>query len=112
MLPVQNRLKKQADFSRTLDSGSKFRTAHLLFFSQFSDQDCPRLGVIISKKVSKKAVVRNRIRRQLLHLARPIFLNWGGKTKGDTVVLVTRLPEESANLGSELEAFKQWIQKK
>lgn len=31
----------------------------------------PRLSVLVSKKVSKKAVVRNRIRRRLMVAARP-----------------------------------------
>ena len=31
----------------------------------------PRLSILVSKKVSKKAVVRNRIRRRLMVAARP-----------------------------------------
>lgn len=65
MLPARNRLRKRRDFehvfnSRSVFSGRFFRLIYINNNLSFS-----RLGVVVSSKVSKKAVIRNKIRRRV-----------------------------------------------
>lgn len=64
MLKAVNRLKKETDFALVLSTGERRKIGPLLFFSLKTDQPI-RIGVIVSKKVDKKAVVRNHLRRLL-----------------------------------------------
>ncbi|MDX2229678.1 MAG: ribonuclease P protein component [Leptolyngbyaceae cyanobacterium bins.349] len=87
-LPKHHRLKRRDDFSRVYQKGSRFKTEHLtlrvlqrnrtaitdkLSLRHSADAAIEpslralptRIGTSISLKVDKRAVVRNRIRRQL-----------------------------------------------
>ncbi|NJP08054.1 MAG: ribonuclease P protein component [Leptolyngbyaceae cyanobacterium RU_5_1] len=79
-LPKVHRLKRRQDFNLVYQKGTRFKTSHLTLRvlrrrSQVSTAQLPgkpfnpalptRLGISISLKVDKRAVVRNRIRRQL-----------------------------------------------
>lgn len=78
-LPKANRLKRRQDFSVVYQRGRRYRAPHLtLRLLHRSDQPIsvprsPRIGISISQKVSKRAVIRNRIKRQLRACLR-IFL--------------------------------------
>lgn len=58
-------LKKQKDFQNVYRKGKVFGNRHLVLYFIRNGKDTNRLGVIVSKKVSNRAVVRNKIRRQL-----------------------------------------------
>jgi ribonuclease P protein component len=65
MLPKLNRLKKKEDFKQTFKKGQLFKEDFLIlkvFPNNFKNS---RFGFIISSKVSKKAVLRNKIKRWL-----------------------------------------------
>lgn len=94
MLPKSRRLKKNTDFQLTLNTGSKKRIGDLLFFFRACEQECVRFGIVVSKRVSKSAVVRNRIRRVLSNIVHQNLINWGDRPKGDLVVLALGLPKE------------------
>ncbi|MEL6261109.1 MAG: ribonuclease P protein component [Cyanobacteria bacterium J06626_6] len=79
-LPQQNRLRSPRDFSRVYRRGKQTATRYLavkalyeraLYKPEKADskadrpQAGPCFGISISRKVSKRAVVRNRIKRQL-----------------------------------------------
>jgi ribonuclease P protein component len=77
-LPKANRLKHRKDFQTVYQKGMRYNSPHLtlLAFAQteFSSQlpsVATRIGISISQKVSKKAVIRNRIKRQI----RAIFID-------------------------------------
>ena len=72
MLPVEARLKHKADFQRILGLNQKQHYGALLIFQAPGEAVRSRFGLVVSKKVDPKAVGRNRIRRQLLALLRPI----------------------------------------
>jgi len=59
------RLLKAAQFRKVLREGRKCRNTLFLLACQATGQAAPRLGITVSKKVSKRAVVRNRIKRQV-----------------------------------------------
>ena len=71
-LPQIHRLKNWRDFRIVYQQGISRHSKHLILralHNKKDDQQSPiipsRLGVSIGKKVSKKAVVRNRIKRQI-----------------------------------------------
>jgi len=65
MLPTKNRLKKKKDFEKVLKEGKKVKWDGLVlkYYSNLLKES--RFGIIVSKKVSKKAVVRNKIKRRI-----------------------------------------------
>ncbi|MGA1263329.1 MAG: ribonuclease P protein component [Prochlorothrix sp.] len=73
-LPRQYRLRHRQDFDALYRKGRRFASAHLLVrvlrpapvaIAPLENAHPPRLGIVVSQKVSKRAVVRNRIRRQI-----------------------------------------------
>ena len=70
-LPKAHRLRNRHDYRAVYAQGIRRYSPHLTAIALFSnshgaDYTTPSLfGISISKKVSKKAVVRNRIKRQL-----------------------------------------------
>jgi len=75
MLKAVNRLKKKADFQRLYREGTKLRIGPLLVIKGANTLSLARFGVVVSKKVSNKAVVRNKIRRSLSALLEPFQEN-------------------------------------
>jgi len=79
MLPQENRLRKKKDFQSVVQKGKAFREQGLLLklgpaswaSTELSSAGrpaspvarAPRIGIVVSKKVAKQAVRRNRIRR-------------------------------------------------
>jgi len=74
MLPKVNRLKKKTDFTRVYRKGRSFSTLYLWLKVLPNHLDYNRIGVVVSRKVSKKAVVRNRTKRRLRSLMRIYLL--------------------------------------
>ncbi len=65
MLPKKNRLKRNKDFERVLKKGKGFKQDFLFLRLVKNNLDENRFGFIVSQKVSKKAVIRNKIKRRL-----------------------------------------------
>lgn len=65
MLNQLHRLKKNNDIVRVLKEGKKFIESFLIIKTLPNDLKETRFAFIVSKKFSKKAVERNRIRRQI-----------------------------------------------
>ncbi len=63
MLPLANRLRKKSDFSKIIKSGRRFFSTFFVVYTIKTQNSGSRFGIVISSKVSKKAVTRNRIRR-------------------------------------------------
>ncbi len=62
--PPGARLRASAEFKAVFDGGRRFNSSHLrLFALPRAEAAVPRLGVAVSKKVDKRAVGRNRIKR-------------------------------------------------
>jgi ribonuclease P protein component len=68
MLPKNNRLKKEKDFELVLKTGKSAREGFLLLKEINNNAGHTRFGISISKKISKKATLRNRIKRQIASL--------------------------------------------
>ena len=87
MLESKNRLKKEKDFQSVFEKGRGVREDGLFFKMQQRGEGAPRLGVVVSKKVSKKAVDRNRIRRVIQAQAREHMKRMKDGVDGVIVVL-------------------------
>ena len=65
MLSQPNRLRKTNDFKRVFKNGKGAQSANIFFKVRSNKEKTIRIGIIVSKKVARKAVDRNRIRRIL-----------------------------------------------
>jgi len=65
MIPEANRLTKQRDFKKIAQSGKKAYCPNFTLKFIRTNLENSRLAIVVSLKVAKKAVVRNKIKRQL-----------------------------------------------
>jgi ribonuclease P protein component len=86
VLPNQNRLRRREDFAKVYAKGDRYRGTYLNL-RMFIDSNDPltRIGIVVSKKVSKLAVTRNRFKRQL----RAIFRQLLSQLKNGLQIVVT-----------------------
>ena len=84
----------------------KGSTVHARSFSIKHAQNSlghPRVGIVVSTKVSKKAVVRNRLRRRFYAQMRELLARLDGGV--DIVIMVRHqaIDQDSAQIGHDLE---------
>ncbi|MEI6529270.1 MAG: ribonuclease P protein component [Candidatus Falkowbacteria bacterium] len=65
MLEKKNRICLDKEFDRVFKTGQSFYGKVLGLKAATNDQKYSRFGLMVSLKVSKKAVIRNKIKRQL-----------------------------------------------
>lgn len=65
MLPKENRLHKDKEIKDLAKSGQTFFLPEMVLKFKQNKENITKAGLIISTKVDKKAVVRNRLARQL-----------------------------------------------
>ena len=70
MLSKKNRLKKNKDFNKIFKKGKKINEEVLLLIILKNNLKETKVGVVINKKVSKKAVIRNKIKRRIYNSIR------------------------------------------
>ena len=85
MLAKENRLKKKKDFETVFKKGKGFKDNFLALKIAPNNLKTSRFGFIVSQKVSKKAVVRNKIRRRL---SEAIRLNLKDIKRGVDIALI------------------------
>jgi ribonuclease P protein component len=100
-LSREQRLRRRAEFLRCYREGRRRggRLATLFFVP--NSQPGPRLGITVSRKVGKKAVVRQRLKRRV----REIYRRWDHRSQLPAVDLVVNLKPDAAKTGfRELES--------
>lgn len=114
-LPQANRLKHRSCFQKVYQNGVRYSSSHLVLRA-IAESISPnqihlsstRIGISISQKVSKKAVIRNRIKRQIrgaiLELLPYISLGW-------KVVIVVRPTAVECKYEHFLRELKQLLVK-
>ncbi len=70
MLPPKNRLKLTRDFARVFKFGRSFYTLNLRLKLAKNNQKETRFGFVAGLAVSKKATIRNRLKRQVREMVR------------------------------------------
>lgn len=85
MLPQINRIKRKKDFEIIFKNGLNFKDSFLVLKVSKNNLEITRFGFIISQKVSKKAVIRNKIRRRLSGI---IWSNFKEIKKGIDIVII------------------------
>ena len=73
MLPKANRLVKESDFKEVAKRAKPIHSKLFILKKIFSPDQNTAFGMVISAKVSKKAVVRNKIRRRAREILRPLL---------------------------------------
>ncbi len=68
MLPRKHRLAKVRDFAHLKETGKTRRTRFFTVRYTKTEQKDSRVAVIVSAKVSKKAVERNKLKRRLRNI--------------------------------------------
>jgi len=86
-LNKKNRLKKKQDFEAVFKKSRAVNGSFLFVKYKKNELDTPRFGFVVSAKVAKKAVERNRIRRILSETIRGRVDNLGGY---DIIVFATK----------------------
>jgi ribonuclease P protein component len=108
MLPKSNRLTKDKDFSQVFKKGKSVWGKRIGIRIFKTDLPSSRFGFVVSNKVSKKATVRNKIKRRLRQLVR---LNLDQIEPGYDVVIVVSpkaVNLDFQELGEEMEnCFKK-----
>lgn len=95
MLPKEYRLKKRSAFKATYKTGKTFHKDGItVFCGKEKTADIPtKIGFVVSKKIHKRAVKRNRIRRLMRESCRLYIKKQGLSTKYMSLIFVasTRL---------------------
>lgn len=87
MLASAHRLKKGGEIARVMTRGRYAASGPVALKTLRSRQAVSRAVVVVSKKISKKAVVRNRIRRRLAAI---LAERWATVTPGYDIVITVR----------------------
>lgn len=88
MLANANRLKKKKDFDQVFKKSKGFKEDFLFLKLVRNNLKTTRFGFVVSQKVSKKAFLRNKIKRRLRELVKK---NLNEIKKGfDVVIIVGR----------------------
>ncbi len=108
MLPKKNRITKKKDFDVIFKKGKTVKNGFLIckmLRSHFLDS---RFGFVVSKKISLKAIVRNRVKRRL---SVAVFA-LAGEIKTPADIIFIALPEIKDKSFLEIEkAVKECISK-
>ena len=99
MLPQKNRLSKKKDFDKVFKKGKSSFDGLLGVKMLKNEQEFTRFGIIVSSKVSKKAVIRNKIKRRIRNI---IAKNYNSGANAKDVVIIS-LPKISGKKYNEIE---------
>lgn len=109
MLPLVNRLKKKRDFEKVFKKGKGFKGDFLFLKIVENNLKVSRFGFVVGKKFSKKAVLRNKIKRRLREQVRVklpeiktgfdgvlvVFEGLGEKSFGEAEEMMVKLFKEA-----------------
>lgn len=70
MLAKKFRLKRKKDFEKVIEKGKHLIENFLILKTLKNNLESSRIGFVVGKKISKKATVRNKIKRRLREVTR------------------------------------------
>ncbi|MBI2798421.1 ribonuclease P protein component [Candidatus Saccharibacteria bacterium] len=108
MLKRAFRLRRANDLNKVYKFGKKSSAPNLYIKARHTNLPVSRLAVVVTKKVSKKATLRNRMKRQMSEVVRT---NWQQIKPGfDIIVMITAdttKQKPSQTKAEALEALKK-----
>jgi len=102
MIAKKFRLHKKSDFDELAKSSYKFYSNNFVLKFVKNNQEINCLATIVSKKISSKAVIRNKIRRRIYEIIR---LNMNSFKQGFNIIIFVKkgvLEMEYAELEKEV----------
>lgn len=109
MLPKINRLNKKKDFEDVFKKGKGYKEEFLVLkILKKNSFNPPRFGFIVSQKVSKRATVRNKIKRRLRALVGQRLLKF---KKGINAIIITLPGIEKKNFQEMEEVLEKMFKK-
>ncbi len=75
MLPQTNRIKKKKDFETIFKNSRSFKNNLFIFKIANNNLGLNRFGFVVSKKISPKATIRNKVRRRMAESIKAEVLN-------------------------------------
>jgi len=69
MLPLANRLRKKKDIDKVFANRKSSKSGSLVCKTALNDLNVVRFCFVVSKRISNKAVIRNRLKRRLREVA-------------------------------------------
>ncbi|AFA50287.1 ribonuclease P protein component [Acetobacterium woodii] len=102
-------LSKENEFKQVFKVGDVFGNRVLVFYFLKNEKKENRLGIIVSKKVSKKAVVRNKVKRRIKEAYRH---NEDSFTKGYDIILIAKESIKDVPFSSLEKSLKHLFYKK
>lgn len=114
-MPRTNRLKRREDFKIVYSRGIRRHSSHLSLRalppeskSKENSLKETKIGISISKKVSKKAVIRNRIKRQIRGAMRELLPTF---PKGWKILIVVKSVAKECKYDNFLRELKKLLVK-
>lgn len=106
MLAKINRIKKNKDFAAIFKNAKSVKTSIFILKIRKNDLGLNRFGFVVSQKVSKKAVLRNKVRRRL---SEAVKSRSGDIKKGYDVVFIALSGIEKKNYKEIKEAVNKCL---
>jgi len=108
MLPKINRIKKRKDFKVIFKNSKSLKNSLFVLRAGKNNLELNRFGFVVSLKVSKKATIRNKIRRRLVEAIKPEI----NKIKTGSDLVLIALPGIEKKKFSEIkEVIKSALEK-
>lgn len=92
MAEIKTKIKKEEEFKRIRQSGRYWTGEYTRLILARTDDDQVRIAIVVSKKVSKLAVVRNKLRRRINAILKNIISDLGNVSFD---LIVSGLPGKS-----------------
>lgn len=112
MFPQAWRLTRKRDLDRVYKQGQSAATKSLFIRALPNRLDHPRLTVVIGKKIAKKAVIRNRLKRLIRQSLQELFSEGQEAAKlkrADVVVVMHKDPQPPYELATMKAEVRQCL---
>lgn len=102
MLPKANRLNQDKDIKKVVSKGQTFFLPQFVFKYLENSEDATKVGFIVSTKVDKKAVARNRLARQMREAASQLLPDL---KPGYSVLVIAKRPALELDFATIVKQF-------
>ncbi len=103
--PRARRLLQSAQFEHVFARSCKAGESCVTVLARANDLPYPRLGLVVSKRSAKKAVMRNRIKR----LAREVFRHLQDRLGGVDLIVISRAHLADRSKSALAELFSKYF---